>query len=466
MEIGAREGFGEREFGGAALGDRRRSERLVAVANRVMRHPDGTWPQKLSEPADLEAFYRLMNRPEVTHAAVLAPHVAQTQQRMRQQSGVVLVLHDTTELDYTTLKSIDLAPIGDGRGRGYLCHNSLAVTPEGEVLGLVNQILFRRRRSAKRDCKRANIQGKGRASRLWKSGSEAVPRAPRGALWVDIADRGSDVTEFLAYEITAGKHFLVRSKVNRNVVLKGKTPKSMKLFEAVRQLPEQGRRPLHVSASAGYPARDTEVAMAFTTLQVVPPRQPRGEHGQELLTVWALRVWEPNPSARVEPIEWILLTNVAVETPEKAWERVDWYKRRWTLEEYHKALKSGCSIEDMQFTSEGSLQPAIALVSVTAVGILWLRCTSRSPDAQTRRARERFPTAMIRVLSRWRWKNQPSRDDLTVHEFCLALARLGGHQNRKHDGPPGWITLWRGWTKLSWMTEGASKELEIQCDET
>jgi hypothetical protein len=464
--VRTKEGFGEREFGGAALGDRRRNERLVVVANQVMQHPDGTWPQKLCQPAELGAFYRLMNRPEVTHAAVLAPHRAQTVERMREQTGVVLILHDTTELDYTTLNSIDLAPIGDGRGRGYLCHNSLAVTPEGDVLGLVNQILFRRRRALKRDRKQVSIRRKDCSSRLWKLGSEAVPSAPPGAFWVDIADRGSDVTEFLAYEIAAGKHFVIRSKTDRNVVVTGNGPESAKLSEVLRHLPERDRRPLHVASSAGRPARDTEVAVSSVVLQVVPPRQPRGEHGADLLRVWGLRVWEPDPPTGVEAVEWILLTNVAIETPADAWERVDWYQRRWILEEYHKTLKSGCSIEDMQFTSEGALQPAIALVSVAAVGILWLRCLSRSPDAPTRQARERFSVTMIRVLSKWRWKNQPPHVDLTVHEFCYALARLGGHQNRKHDGPPGLITLWRGWTKLQLMTEGASTELEEQCGET
>ena len=162
----------------------------------------------------------------------------------------------------------------------------------------------------------------------------------------------------------------------------------------------------------------------------------------------------------------MLLTNVPVDSMADAWQRVDWYKRRWILEEYHKTLKSGCSIEDMQFTSEGALQPAIALVSVTAVGILWLRAMSRTPEAQTRQASERFPKLMIRVLSAWRFKTKTPREDLTVHEFCYALARLGGHQNRKHDGPPGLLTLWRGWTKLQLMTAGASAALDYQCEET
>src|SRR5712692_5396043 len=137
--------FGERHFGTAQLGHRRRTKCLVRIADKIYRHPGGTLPMKLHEPKDYKAMDRLMNRPEVTHASVLTPHRQRTLERMRQASGVLLVLHDTTELDYTGLLSIrDLGSIGNGGRRGYLCHNSLAFDPQRhEVLGVVNQILHR-----------------------------------------------------------------------------------------------------------------------------------------------------------------------------------------------------------------------------------------------------------------------------------------------------------------------------------
>ena len=52
------------------------------------------------------------------------------------------------------------------------------------------------------------------------------------------------------------------------------------------------------------------------------------------------------------------------------------------------------------------------------------------------------------------WRYQESRPNLNVYEFYYALARLGGHQNRKHDPPPGWLVLWRGWTQLQAMVDG------------
>jgi len=140
---------------------------------------------------------------------------------------------------------------------------------------------------------------------------------------------------------------------------------------------------------------------------------------------------------------------------EDAQERIGWYECRWIVEEYHKALKTGVSVEDMQFTAEDRLKPAIALLSVVALFLLNLRNASRREDAQERPASEYIPLMFVKVLALWRYKR--TRDDLTVHDFYYALARLGGHQNRKQDHPPGWLVLWRGWMKLQSMVDIASR---------
>ena len=210
--------WGEEHFGDAQLGDVRRQRRLVTLATQMAKHPGGTLPDKLKNPADLKALYRLMDSDAVTHEAVLQPHINCTVDRMRAHDGVALVLHDTTELDYSGLNSLkdELGQIGNGGGRGYKCHNSLAVTAESrEVLGLVNQILFCRPRVPKGETKSARRQRTTRESRLWKQGSEAVPAAPAGRLWVDVADRGADTTEFLDFEEAQGKKYVVRSQHNR-----------------------------------------------------------------------------------------------------------------------------------------------------------------------------------------------------------------------------------------------------------
>jgi hypothetical protein len=458
---GIEKSLGEVHFGAAALGDARLTKRLVTVANQVMTHPDKSFPKKFQEPTDLQAFYRLMKHSKITHASVLAAHRDVTLQRMRATPGVVLVIQDTTVLDYSGLDAIaDLAPVGNGNGRGYSCHNCLAVVAQSrEVLGLAAQVLHRRRQVPKGEKRAARRQHPQRESRLWKTISKQLPAAPADGpadqLWVDVADRGADITEFLDYEEEVGKKYLVRSQHNRWIERHNaeKTEK-IKLHTLARSLPAAGSRPVEVQAKPGQPARTATVSVSWQAVTLVPPRQRRGEERGVPLSTWVVRVWEENPPTGVAALEWILLTNVAVTTLAEAFERIDWYGLRWIIEEYHKAQKTGCDIETMQFSYRARLEPAIALMSIVAVMLLNLRDQSRAPDAKARPATDRVPTLWVRLLSKWR--HGAVRLSWSVHDFYSALARLGGHQNRKQDHPPGWLVLWRGWMHLQAMLEGAA----------
>ena len=139
-------------------------------------------------------------------------------------------------------------------------------------------------------------------------------------------------------------------------------------------------------------------------------------------------------------------------TFDDAWRVVEWYERRWVIEEYHKALKTGCQIEDLQFTCVDRLQPAIALLSAVVLTLLHLRDASRHPQAATTKATKLLAVEYVEVLSLWR--HRELRVGWTLREFYLALARLGGHQNRTRDPHPGWLVLWRGWTKLQLLLDG------------
>lgn len=165
--------FAREHFGEADLGHKKRNACLVRVAQVICRHPGGTLPHKLANPSDYKAMDNLMNRPEVTHGSVVASHLQRTQVKMAAVRGVVLLLHDTTDLDYSGLAIPELGPIGNGGGRGYLCHNSLAVDPERkEVLGLAHQILHRRVAVGKKEGVKASVMQKPR--------EPAVERCGRG----------------------------------------------------------------------------------------------------------------------------------------------------------------------------------------------------------------------------------------------------------------------------------------------
>jgi hypothetical protein len=244
----------------------------------------------------------------------------------------------------------------------------------------------------------------------------------------------------------------VRSQYNRQICLENGV--KTKLQDYARRLPAAGTKVVEVPASKGQPARKATVSIAWAAVTLAVPVQPRGEIRGVPLKTWVICVREIDPPEGVKPVEWILLTNVPVASLEDAEERIAWYECRWIIEEYHKALKTGCGVEKLQFTTEERLQPVIALLSVVALFLLNLRNASRRADARERSATEVMPALYVTVLGLWRYKQRGK--DLTIHEFYYALARLGGHQNRKHDHPPGWLVLWRGWTKLQAMIEGAS----------
>ena len=449
--------FGSIHFGLARLGDQRRTQRLVRVADQFVCHPGGTFPDKLPDPYQLDAFDNLMATEEVTHQSVLEPHLQHTLAAARAEPGVVLILHDPTVLDYSGLDIPELGQIGEGPGRGYYCHNSLALTTDRQVLGLCWQVLHVRRQVPPGETQAQRRAHEQCESRLWRDAAAAIPAAPAGRLWGDIADRGADITEFLDHEAAAGKHSVIRSQHNRIVeVADPETPEGRRrtqLHDWARTLPAVTQRTVEVSAQPGQPARTARVNVAFSPLTIVPPRQPRGRERGVSLEGVVIRAGEDQPPEAVKPREWILVTNVATTDGEQAQERVSWYSARPVVEEYHKAQKTGCGIEQMQWTRAERLRPAIALVSVVALTLLALRSLSRAEGHRDQPATTRVPRLWVKLLSQWR--SGEARRDLTVGGFRAALGRLGGHQNRPSDGPPGWITLWRGWTKLMMMVMGA-----------
>jgi hypothetical protein len=458
--------LGQAIFGHAELGDQRRTARLVETFNLMQRHPGGTLPDKLSTPADLRAFYRLCDADEVTHAAILAAARQYTSAQIAECAGPVLMLHDATELDFTSLLSLadDLGQIGTGYNRGFICQNVLAVAADtGEVLGLVDQVLHRRDETPDKETLAQLRERETRESLLWLHGTTHLPA---DAKLVDVSDQGSDTFEFLEHEFHSGRRFVVRACKVRKVYA-GHEPSGSQRYlkEYVESLPELGRFTMDVQAQLGRKTRkDAEFIVRGGPVLVCPPHAKHGHHGDDPLPLYVVQVVEAHPPTGEKAIEWTLLTNEKVQKFEDAWRVTGWYERRWILEEYHKAKKTGCQIEDMQFTTIERLEPAIALLSVVAVTLLKLRDASRRPDARTRLATTILAPDYVEVLSLKRYRKV--RLDLTIHDFFFALARLGGHQNRKSDRQPGWLVLWRGWTKLQAMLDGYTVAKEMKCGTT
>jgi hypothetical protein len=301
-----------------------------------------------------------------------------------------------------------------------------------------------------------------RESRLWSRAVLDLPLPPPGKLWVDVCDRGADLFEFLATEQSLGRPCLVRSAHNRSIRV-GHDGQGVqtRLHDYLRSLPAVGAmRVQEIYDRALQKERKAKLRVSHAAVEILPPHVKKGEYEKVPVRAWAVRVWEESPPAKATKLEWFLVTLDPVTTAAAAWEKSDWYSCRWIEEEYHKAQKTGCQVEDLQFRTQQALQPMIALLSVVAVMLLNLRQAARRADAHQRKASAVVEPIYEEVLRVWRHKQ--ARDEMSVYEFYLAVARLGGHMNRKADGFPGWLTLWRGWQKLESMVAGARIERRRQ----
>ena len=232
----------------------------------------------------------------------------------------------------------------------------------------------------------------------------------------------------------------------------------MRLDTLLHELPSCATSSLDVPAKADQPARTATLELRFAEVRMPPPAvlTPwlREHHPEEPLRLWVVELLEPHPPAGATPLRWVLYTFEAVTTEAAARTVIGWYERRPTIEDYHKALKTGCHVERRYYETSARLERVTGLLSVVAVRLMQLKTAAReTPD---RPAVEVAPAQWVELVQIVRKK--PVNPQLTIREFLRAIAGLGGHLGRKGDGDPGWITLWRGFEKLMLLARGADAQ--------
>ena len=191
-------GWAQLNFAGCELGDKRRTNRLVQVAEEIASHPSASLPSQIEHWGDLKAAYRLFDRKEVTFEAIARPHWELTKQRAR---GRTLVIGDTTELDFGRFRSIEgIGPTGNGSGQGFLLHNALMVDAESEeILGVAGQTIhYRKKKRAQKKRPNASQRLKRkRESEVWGRVIDQVGPPPENASFVHVFDRGETTLRFI-----------------------------------------------------------------------------------------------------------------------------------------------------------------------------------------------------------------------------------------------------------------------------
>src|SRR5713226_1350741 len=460
--------WAEYTFGNVRLGDQRRTERAVEIASAIAHNPAASLPAQMQDEAATEAAYRFLQMPDVTYEKLIEPHVQQTREEARAQRQVLLI-QDTTEVDYQQHPTTTgLGPIGNGTHHGYLLQSVLAVVPGSrEVLGLMHQEPFLRQPAPKSETRRQREQ-RERESQVWERSVQAIGTPPAGVQWIHVGDRYSDIFSFLSLCRQQQCDFVVRAAQDRCVDLlveQADTPlpprshhrrragqpaaaKPQHLFEVVRGWAAVGEQDVPLEASKQTKARVAHVVISFGCLRLLPPEHQQASQVRPLV-VWVVRVWEPSPPEGVEALEWVLLTSVPTATLAQAWERVDWYRARWIVEDYHQGLKTGCSIEERQLQSYEALRRLLGLLAPTAVRLLQLRAVAR--ETPERLASEILPTDLVQVVA---LLAKVPAAALTAQQCWHAIARCGGYLRRRSSGPPGWKTLGKGWFYVQTLLEG------------
>jgi Transposase DNA-binding/Transposase DDE domain len=439
------------QWGTATLGDARRTRRAVQLGAALAARPEANLPQQTGSWRKLKAAYRLLNEPDVTHTALSEPHWQATRQQAR-QAHTVLFVQDTSDLDFTAHRQTKgLGWIGNTGGRGFLLHSCLAVRPTAvpEILGLADQRVWTRHEVKKGTETRAARAKRPKESDAWAQVVETIGPAASDQRWVSVSDRASDIFSFVRRARAQNWHCLWRVGQNRMVLTVN--GREAKLLDWVRRLPAQTETVLELRGRTEQPPRTVRLQVAWSAVALCPPRNGQ-ELRQEPVAGWCVRCWETGK--RKNALEWVLFTTVPVTDAASALERIEWYRLRWVVEEYHKSLKTGCAMECRQLQSAPGLRALLGLLAIVAVRLLQLRTTARTaPDTPATQVVE---PELVETVVRLRGG---SASPMTADQFWRAVAGLGGFLGRRRDGDPGWQTLWRGWQRLQdlcWGTYHAS----------
>jgi len=356
------------------LGEKRRQERAVRILEARWAQPQASFYGSFDSWAEAKGAYELIRHPRapISLENLLAPHDHATQERMAAED-LVLLPQDTTTLNYSGLEqTTGLGPLGEAKGRGLWLHSLLAYRPDGVPLGVLQAHCWARPEADEahtadgrgRNAKSIDEKESGRWLEGLRTAGAAARRMPQTQLVV-MTDREGDLFE-LHDAVQIGPpnlHTLIRAQHDRNL------ESHEKLWAFMGELPVGETRTIDVPRNHGQSARQATVQVRWAPITIEAP-QVGCKKGWPSLNLYAVWIYEPNPPPGVESIDWMLLTDLPVRTAAEAWEKAQWYRVRWGIEEWHRALKSGCNVEGREFKTAEHLQRVLSFDLIVAWRVL------------------------------------------------------------------------------------------------
>lgn len=454
------------EFDGVQLGDKRLNKRVVKIATRLGGCPTGSIPAATDGRAEMEGAYRFFDNPKVSPAEVLAPHRGATLGRIRQCQMVVLA-QDTSEMDLTrpTQQVEGAGPLSSKSRVGSFYHPLVAFTVDKLCLGTVwnkhwvrEELHVGRSAEDKRQAKETTpIEEK--ESMRWLEGIRAardVAEECPETCCVCVSDSESDIYELFGEPRTTESanelQLVIRACQDRKLV--GRHDKLLKtvrdtpcLYTCTIDVSSRKARPNAQRISGRNAARDAriaEVEIRATTVTFRPP--PRPDRKLPTVELNIVLVEEVNPPEGAEPIQWILITSLPIETIEQVQLVVQCYCVRWQIEIYFRTLKSGCNVEERLFERFTRFENCLAVYIVVAWKVMYLCYLGRTcPD---------MSCEVVFTVSEWKAvymvleKKTPPSEPPTLNQMIRMIASLGGYVMRAKTHP-GTQTLWLGLQRVN-----------------
>jgi hypothetical protein len=446
------------ELANADLGDLRLDARFELLLSALGSRPNLSIPAACGGRAEMEAAYRFFDNDKVTFDSVLQPHIDRTLQRLAAQP-VALLVQDTSEIDLTRPEQT-VAGVGalGGARSGFLLHETQAFTPDAMPLGTVCAEILNRTDGvshAPTACKeyaKKHTPIEAKESLRWLTGlrqARAVAEQAPGVQCISVADSEADIFEWLA-EPRGPLHWLIRACQDRALQAGGlhlrervlATPLLYRVDvrirgrQAVTAVERRGRRQNRES-------RQATVEVRATTVDLRPAW--RFDRQLPASTVQVVLVREPDPPADEEPVEWMLLTTLPIDTPEHVRTIVSYYGTRWSIEVFFRTLKSGCRVERRHFEHVDRVLPCLALYLIVAWRTLLVCRMGRDcPDLDCEAIFE--PSEWKAVWSAVH-KKKPPKKPPRLAALVHLVAGLGGYVERPKS-EPGTQTLWIGLQRM------------------
>lgn len=438
------------EYDGVHFGDARVDERLQRILPQLVGAPSDSFPEQMESDADQEALYRFLGNPKVTVDALLEGHRQQTLSRLGAHA-VVRIVHDTSEFAFDGERE-GLGALQGSVRKGFLAHFALAVVADEtrEPLGIlgvrpyVNTLAHRgetKSQQAARHRKTPRVEKK--SSRWEKLALDVSASLPAGVDAIHLMDQEADDFSVFCALRAEKLRFIIRVEARRLTADNVRTDAVLaaKPAQLFRHVPVSTRSTKQ--ATKQHPTRAERIAELSVRSATITLSRPNSSADASLaeLSLQAVHVFEATPPLGETAIEWMLFTSEAVGSLEEIEAVVDHYRARWVIEEYFKALKTGCSIEKRQLCSFDGLVRALALFVPMAWTLLALRTLGR--DKTARPASVVFTLDQLRLLRALLEKRRRQlAPNPSVRDAMLGIAGLGGHI--KNNGDPGWLVLGRG----------------------